>query len=175
MAITASRSPNDLTWTNFTVVPSRILDPADNTLVDAYTTFNYTFPNQGPRTMPDGQLAFPDPWNISIAPNARVWSGVAQTADLLSHENWHYHLGFVIARVVAKRLAAYRGSSNAQLLTEMNSVVQLHFHRRAGLLQKRYDIDTRHGTQAHYQRIWKDRMTACLANPNAEMLGGYWL
>ena len=48
MAITVSASPANLAWTNFTVSPTQIPDPADGTLVDAYTTFDYTFPNSAP-------------------------------------------------------------------------------------------------------------------------------
>ena len=174
MAISVSASPVNLTWANFTVVASQIPDPADGTLVDAYTTFDYTFPNNAP-VVNGGVFTIPDPYTISIRPRAQVWSGLTQTAALLSHEQWHYDVATITGRALCRELARLRGTSLADLRMKIQQAVQLHFHTRAGLLQKRYDIDTRHGTNAHYQKIWKDRMTATLANPNADTMGGYWL
>jgi hypothetical protein len=174
MPISVVGTPMSLTWANFTVVPSQILDPADGTMVDAYTAFNFNIPNTPTRVI-DGQHAVGETFTITITPNARVWSGVVQTPELLSHEEWHYHVGIVTARALAKQLAALRAATLPELGVKFNDAVRLHFTTRAGILQKRYDIDTRHGTQAHYQKIWKDRMTACLANPKADQIGGFYL
>ena len=43
----------------------------------------------------------------------------------------------------------------------LGTAAHLHFVTRTGLLQRRYDIDTRHGTSSHFQKIWKDRMAVC--------------
>ena len=174
MAITVQANPANLTWANFTVVPNKIVDPADNALVDAYTTFNYNIPPLPPRTV-DGKLAFADPMTITITPNCRVWSGVSQTAALLSHEQWHYDIGTVTARALARKLSRARKNTQAELVTLLQNAVQLHFRTRAGLLQSRYDKDTRHGTNAHYQNIWKTRMTNCLNDASATQLGGFYL
>lgn len=174
MPISVVGNPMSLTWANFTVVPNQILDPGDGTLVDAFTAFNFNIPNSPPRTV-DSQQALAETFTITITPNARVWSGVAQTAALLSHEEWHYHVGIVTARALAKQLAALRAPNVPALATLLQQAVTLHFTTRAGLLQRRYDIDTRHGTNEHYQKIWKDRMTAVLANPKADQLGGFYL
>jgi hypothetical protein len=174
MAITVTTSPINLTWANFTVVPNRILDPADRTLVDAYTTFAFNIPNFPPKAY-GSQIGFADPMTITITPNASVWSGVMQTADLLSHEQWHYDIGTLTARNLAKELSRARKNTIPELIKVLQDTVKLHFTTRAGLLQKRYDLDTRHGTQAHYQRIWKDRMRVCLANVNETQLGGFYL
>lgn len=174
MPITVVGNPMSLAWSNFSVVASQITDPADGTLVDAYTAFNFNIPNT-PTQVINGQHAVGSTFTITITPNARVWSGVSQTAALLSHEEWHYHVGIVTARALAKQLAALRAPNLPQLGFLFNEAVKLHFTTRAGILQKRYDIDTRHGTQDHYQKIWKDRMTVCLANPNADQIGGFFL
>lgn len=174
MAITVNATKINLSWSDFTVVPNQILDPGDNTYVDAYTTFQYNIPNMPPRTV-NGQLMLADPLTITISPQGRVWSGVQQTAALLSHEEWHYHVGIVVARAFAREAARLHSPTMAGLVSQFQQSFNLHFVTRVGLLQRRYDIDTRHGTQAHYQRIWKDRMTACLANPNSDQLGGYYL
>ncbi|MEZ5429517.1 MAG: hypothetical protein R2747_24950 [Pyrinomonadaceae bacterium] len=174
MAITVQANPVNLTWGHFTVVPNQITDPADGSLVDAYTTFNFNIPSLPPRTV-DGKQAFADPMTITITPNCQVWSGVAQTAALLSHEQWHYDIGTVTGRALARELSRARKKTVAELITVLQNAVQLHFRTRAGLLQKRYDIDTRHGTNSHYQGVWKSRMTTCLGNPNADQLGGFYL
>lgn len=174
MPINVVGAPMNLTWGHFTIVPNQIIDPADGTLVDAYTAFNYNIPVT-PTQVINGQQALGSNFTITITPNARVWTGVARTDALLSHEEWHYHIGIVTARALAKQLAALRAPTLPQLSVLFNDAVKLHFTTRAGILQKRYDIDTRHGTQAHYQKIWKDRMTAVLANPNSDQIGGFYL
>lgn len=174
MAITVSATPATLTWANFTVTPNQILDPADGTLVDAYTTFEYSIPNVSP-VVNGGVFTIPDNLTIAITPRASVWSGVTQTAALLSHEQWHYDVATITGRAMCRELARLRGTSLADLRLKIQESIKLHFITRAGLLQKRYDLDTRHGTNAHYQKIWKDRMAATLANPNADTMGGFWL
>jgi hypothetical protein len=173
MAITVSASPTTLAWSNFTSVSS-LTDPADGTAVDAYTTFGYDIPDRPARTV-GGMLALADPMTIRITPNARVVTGVAQTAGLLSHEQFHYDVGIVCARALARHLMRLRGANQADLRSQLISAVTLHLITRAGLIQRRYDIDSRHGTNAHYQKVWKDRMATVLANPNADQIGGFWL
>jgi hypothetical protein len=174
MAITVNANPAVLTWANFVPVPMQIPDPNDGTLVDAVTRFNFNMPAQPPRNI-GGKFALADPLVITITPNAMVFTGVAQTAALLSHEQFHYDVGIVTGRALARHLMRLRAPSLPALVTQVQAATQLHFMTRAGLLQSRYDIDTRHGTNAHYQKIWKDRMTKCLANPLADQLGGFYL
>lgn len=174
MAITVQANPINLTWANFQVTPNKILDDNDNTLQDAYTTFRYHLPDLPPRTV-NGQLALADPMTITITPYARVWSGVRQTDALLSHEELHYHVGIVVARAFAREASRLRAADRPALVRAFQTAFTLHFQTRVRLIQRRYDLDTRHGTQAHYQKIWKDRMKACLANPTADQIGGFYL
>lgn len=174
MAITVVAIPHLLTWANFTIVTGTLTDPHDGSTIDAYTAFNYNLPAI-PAQNDGGMFKAADPNTIIISPIARVRSGVAQTAALLAHEQFHYDVGIVTARGFARHLAALRAPNIAALRTKMQDAANLHFGRRAGLLQARYDADTRHGTNAHYQRIWKNRMAQCLANPSAQTLGGFYL
>lgn len=174
MAITLQANPTTLTWKNFNPTPTRITDPADGTLVDAYTTFGYNIPNLPLRRI-NGQLALADPMVVTITPNARVWTGITQTVALLSHEQFHYDVGIVTGRALARHMMRLRAGDIPSLRNLLQNTVRLHFQTRAGLLQKRYDIDTRHGTNARYQRIWKNRMVNCLANPRSDQLGGFYL
>ena len=174
MTIPVLAIPPLLTWPNFTTVAGPLIDPADGTSVDALTAFNFNLPSLPPRNL-GGQLAVADPNVITITPNAQIVAGVAQTPGLLSHEQFHYDVGIATARALARHLAALRAPNLAALGTAVRDAANLHFTVRAGLIQRRYDIDTRHGTNAHYQRIWKSRMAACLANPRSETIGGFYL
>lgn len=174
MAITVVTNPVSLAWLNFTPSGTRILDPGDGSLVDAFTRFNFNLPAL-PHRMVAGQFAMADPNVITITPNAQVFTGVVQTPALLSHEQFHYDVGTVTARALARQLMALRAANLAALVTAVQNASQLHFSTRAGLIQRRYDLDTRHGTIAHYQKIWKDRMTSRLANPAGDQLGGFFL
>lgn len=174
MPIRVNPSTKNLRWTDFTISQQRPMDPADGTRQDAYTSFDYTLPNKGPRQV-GSFFAFPDPWDIIITPRAAAWANVAQTPALLAHEQFHYDVGIVCARALARYLSGVRTRTAAELLPLLNTAVQLHLHRRAGLLQRHYDRETGHGTNAGAQRRWKQQMALCLANPKAQMLGGWWL
>lgn len=174
MTIAVIATPVTLAWRNFTTVAGPLIDPADGQSVDALTAFNFNLPTLPPRTVA-GQLAVADPNVLTITPNAQVVAGVPQTPALLSHEQFHYDVGIVTARALARHLAALRAPNVAALGTAVREAARLHFTTRAGLIQRRYDLDTRHGTNAHYQRIWKNRMAACLANPRSETIGGFYL
>jgi len=78
MAITAVISPEDLSWDDFDVTPDRILDPADGTMVDAFTRFDFDFPDLAPRKI-GNEFALADPNVITISPNAQVFANVLQT------------------------------------------------------------------------------------------------
>jgi len=174
MAITVVANPATLSWANFRTTPNKIPDPGDGTLQDSLTKFDYTMPDLPPR-MVDGQFALADPNVITITPNAQVFSGVAKTPRLLAHEQFHYDVGIVIARAFARAIMRLRAPSKAALIAALQNAVNLHFQTRAGLIQHRYDLDTHHGTIAHYQRIWKSEMVACLAHPHSDHLHGFWL
>lgn len=174
MAITAVADPDDLSWDDFDVTPDRIEDPADGTLVDAFTRFEFAFPDLPPRKI-GHEFALADPNVITISPLAQVFANVLQTDELLSHEQLHYDVGFVTARALARELTRMRAPTLAALKAALRDAFHLHFKTRAGLIQRRYDKDTTHGTITHYQKIWKDSMAGCLANERSDILLGWWL
>ena len=174
MAITAVASPDDLSWDDFDATPDRIRDPADGTLVDAFTRFDFDFPDMAPQKI-GHELALADPNRSTISPNAKVFANVLQTDELLSHEQLHYDVGIVTVRALARELTRMRAPTLAALKSALQEAFNLHFKIRAGLIQRRYDKDTNHGTVAHYQKIWKNAMAGCLANERADLLLGWWL
>ena len=174
MAITVVANPAILTFANFTPSATRIVDPNDGTLVDAVTSFNFNLPPLPPRVVA-GQFAMADPNVITITPSARIFTGVLQTPALLAHEQFHYDVGIATGRAFARELMALRTSTQAALVAAVQKGSVFHFTTRARLIQRRYDLDSRHGTNAHFQKIWKDRMVLCLANPRSTQLGGFFL
>jgi hypothetical protein len=164
MAITATANPQTLTWAHFTVVPDKIVDAHDGTLQHSYTTFRFEYPGA------------PGDFNvIAITPRAQVWNGVKQTEALLSHEQLHYDVGFVVARALARDLTRLRTRTLVDLENEFRNAFDLHFERRALLIQTRYDRETEHGANRRSQRIWKDAMARCLADPRAGHILGWQL
>jgi hypothetical protein len=172
--VSSTASGANLTWADFTTVAPPMTDPADGEPIDAYTTFNYQLTNGTP-VASGGNFKVAEPNTLRITPNARVTSTTTKTAGLLAHEAFHYDLGFCIARVVAKRLAAIVKPSAAEVTAEGLKILRYHFHTRAGIIQRRYDKDTHHGTVARYQAVWLTRMTACKGNANATQIGGFYL
>jgi hypothetical protein len=173
MTITATRTPVTLTAANYIPFPL-VIDPADGTVQTAFTAFRFVIPTHPPRTV-GGRFALAETFAIQITPVAMITVGATMTAGLLAHEQFHYDVGFVIARRLAHVLTGLRRNSVADLAAALSTTVTLHFTTRAGLIQRRYDLDTRHGTNAHYQQIWLDRMRVCLADPSATQIGGFYL
>lgn len=173
VVVSATRLPVTLKASDFLQAPV-VVDPADGTAQDAYTAFEYEIFDKGAR-MVGTDYAFGVPNEIEVWPNAQVRIGVTLTPTLLAHEQFHYDVGFVVCRALAHQLTIARAPTIGGLVTQLNSLVNLHIKKRVKLIQRRYDVDTQHGLNAMYQRIWLDRMTACLANPASNQIGGFWL
>jgi hypothetical protein len=171
--VTCVRAPEKLKVGDFVQLPV-VMDPADGTVQDAYTAFHFDMPDRGARLV-GTDYAMGVPNFIFVDPDAKVRIGATLTAPLLAHEQFHYDVGFVVCRALAHQLTIARAPTLAGLATKLAGLVDLHIKRRVALIQRRYDLDTQHGLNAKYQRIWLDRMTACLANPAANQIGGFWL
>ena len=174
MTVTAARTPTTLTWANFSPQPT-VVDPRDGTVVDAFTTFDF-FMLTSPLIVPAGGRFRVNPaLVISLVPLALVADGTSQTAALLAHEQIHYDVGFVIARQLARDLNVIDDATEAGLRKRMTDLTTLHFTTRAGLIQARYDRESNHGLNAHFQNYWSNQMAKCLANAQASEIGGWML
>jgi hypothetical protein len=174
MTIRAFRNPATLTWDDYderTVV----IDPADGSLQDAVTAFEFELMPNVPAERHNGRFRLQRIMSISITPIALVRTGAPQTAELLSHEQLHYDVGFVIARQLARELNVIDAATEPELRTRLDQLINLHFHTRARLIQSRYDQESNHSRNVHFQRVWKHNMAACLANPHASQIGGWML
>lgn len=186
MAIAVTRDPDALSNANFTPTPG-LIDDRDRTPIDAQTNFDFQLvaligpapPGAGTvdefTRRVDGQLALREDVTLTLTPKCKRLPTVTVAGDLLSHEQFHWDCAFVVARAVARQYALMRAPNLAALIARKGQIDSLHFGRRNDLIQQRYDIDTHHGTNAHYQKIWKDRMRACLADARATQIGGFWL
>jgi hypothetical protein len=174
MTITATRTPTTLGASNFLPFPI-VIDPADGTVQTALTQYNFDVSGALPFRTVDGRRAVRETFNIRITPVCMITVGTTLTPGLRDHEQFHYDVGFVIARQVARVLTDLRRDNDAALLAAVQETVRLHFRTRNNLIQRRYDADTRHGTNAHYQGIWVRRMRDVLANPASTQIGGFFL
>jgi hypothetical protein len=173
MAITVRRIPEQLTWADYLPIPL-VINPYDSTEQDALTAFKFYISEEPNRTI-DGQLALAEALEIIIKPHARAKLSGRQTAEFLIHEQFHYDVGFVVARVVARELMLLRAEDETALNEAVWNILRLHFFFRAELIQRRYDLDTRHGTIRYDQQVWFSRMARCLADPASSQIGGFWL
>ena len=101
--------------------------------------------------------------------------GGSQTTDLLAHEKFHYDVGFVVARVVARELMTLRAGDEPELPTAVWNTVRLDFlfSGRADPTSLRLGYKRR--TVRYDQQVWFSRMSRCLADPASRQIGGFWL
>jgi hypothetical protein len=173
MSITVRRIPERLTWGNYILIPI-VIDPNDGTEQTAFTAFNFDIPDEPLRAV-DGQVALAETFEIIITPRGNAKIDGPKAPGLLAHEQFYYDVGFVVARVAARELMTLRAGDERQLAAAVWNTVKLHFFFRAGLIQRRYDLDTRHGTVRYDQQLWTWRMSTCLADPASSQIGGFWL
>jgi hypothetical protein len=173
MAITVTRSITKLTKFSFLPVPF-VVDPADGTAQLAYTTFRIAHPDPTILKVGD-EFTIDQAFTITVHPVAIRKIGVTLSADLIAHEQFHYDLGLCLARCHARDLEKMSVKVKAELGPKVLASRKLHFDTRAGLIQARYDKDTRHGTHEHYQKVYTNWMKTALGDPKATMLSGYYL
>jgi hypothetical protein len=174
VTITAFRNPAVLTWDDYEERPV-VIDPLDGSTQDAVTAFAFDLLPDLPAERHNGRFRMPRSMSISITPVALVRTDAAQTDDLLAHEQLHYDVGFVIARQLARELNVIDAATEPALRALLDQLIELHFHTRARLIQTRYDHESNHSRNAHFQRVWKHNMATCLANPHASQIGGWML
>jgi predicted secreted Zn-dependent protease len=114
-------------------------------------------------------------FQITVTPVARVRPGTSQTATLLAHEQGHYDIGLLAARVMARDLQSLRAANRAALATALQNSFTLHTVTRLGPIQQRYDLDTSHGTNHQQQQRWETSIRSCLSDPNCSQINGLLL
>lgn len=176
--ITAFRNPTTLTFEDYEPRAS-IIDPNDASISDAFTSFDFELLPNLPAERHNGRFRLSRSMSLSITPVALIRDDAAATdpgmPSLLSHEQLHYDVGFVIARQLARELNVIDAATERGLKDKLDELIELHFHTRARLIQTRYDREANHGANHHFQRLWKANMAKCLADPHAHQIGGWML
>jgi hypothetical protein len=178
MTVELLMNPDTLTWDDF-LEQDEVIDPDSGKKVSARTSFDWDWPAKPPAKK-DGEVAFPD-MVLMITPDAAVWKDSVVRKDkkkaeeLLSHEQFHYDVAHVIGRVLVKHLEALRAKDAAQLSAAADVLFNRHFIVRSKLIHRRYDLETKHGLDQHYQKHWKKLMRETLARPDSTQMGGWWL
>jgi hypothetical protein len=168
MTITAVANPTSLEWRHFT--PSAAIPAGE----DAHIDPRFDVPNR-PLRQVDGQFMLAETFQITVTPVARVRPGTSQTATLLAHEQGHYDIGLLAARVMARDLQNLRAPNRAALATALQNCFTLHTVTRLGTIQQRYDSDTAHGTNHQQQQRWETSIRSCLSDPNCSQINGLLL
>ncbi len=70
---------------------------------------------------------------------------------ILNHEQGHYDIGFIMKNEVEKTLNGFKYSKNYKM--EIDSLFKT-IHAKYGLLEVRYDDETRHGLNSDFQNTW---------------------
>ena len=105
--INAFRNPTTLTFDDYDPRAS-IVDPNDGSVSDAFTSFDFELLPNLPAERHNGRFRLQRTMSLSITPIALIRDDAAATdpgmPSLLSHEQLHYDVGFVIARQLAREL-----------------------------------------------------------------------
>ena len=163
MAITTAASPARLEWPLF--IPNAALPAGE----DAHVDPRFGVPTRPPRQV-GGQFMLAETFQITVTPVARVKPGISQTATLLAHEQGHYDIGLLAARVLARDLQNLQAPTQPALATALRDCFNLHTITRLGPIQQRYDADTAHGVNSQQQQRWETMIRTCLSDPNCSQI-----
>jgi hypothetical protein len=165
MAITVVPKPVTVSWSDFNTVDSLPVDE------DAHIDMGYEVENKSFRRV-GGQFMVAETLEVRVKPLAKVLRSASQTGTLLAHEQGHYDIGILAARALARELALLHAATPAALGLAMRSCFTLHTVTRLDPVQKKYDKDTGHGTNAQEQARWAGLISAALAAVATMQLDG---
>ncbi len=165
MAITVVPRPVTVSWSDFSPADSL---PSDE---EAHMDIGFDVENKNFRRV-GNQFMVAETLEVGVKPQARVLRSASQTDKLLAHEQGHYDIGILAARALARELAALHAATPAALGLAMKSCFTLHRVTRLDPIQKKYDKDSGHGTNAQEQARWAGLIKAGLAAVAAVQLDG---
>ena len=171
MAIELRAKPETLTWEHFQP-RDRIVDKRDGLEYDAYSAFKYEIPYQPFRTYGRSYLLATD-LKIYISPKCSVRRDATRTEALLNHEQFHYNVGRVTGRALAHHLMTIRAENKASLRKMLNEDTHYYFKTLANKINRSFDQETQHGTNAAAERRWQLMMHNLLHNPRMGRLGRF--
>jgi uncharacterized protein DUF922 len=166
--ITVVAEPERLTWSLFRKVDS-MPAPAE----DAHIAAAITFPD-GLRIAKQGDDYRLPPFTILVAPERTrtvLRRSVAESSELLRHEQGHYDLVVLAARALARELETASSASASDLSRHVQGAVDEHT-ARAERLSARYDRETDKSRNAAVQARWSALIEHALAGPPPRELEG---
>lgn len=169
MAILVRPTKTTLAWSDFVETRDSLQDHEAEAGYDSgFVPANFT-----PQRI-RGRAYLPATYTIRVWPVARVAPGANRTTELLAHEQFHYDVGIICARALARDLEGLNGSDPSDLLAQLTDLHVLHMLTRAGAIQDAYDSasETDHGRNADKQRDWQAAMAECLARPSINRIMG---
>jgi hypothetical protein len=165
MSVTTTPDPKDLKWKHYTgPVPA-------GAALDAFTkpAFALGYAN----AVKDGEKYRFDKVDIKLTMEKfKCWVKPAKKTDaLLEHERGHWYMQSVVAKELEGALAALRGDDSAALFKLATAQFDWYSDKRSGFVDKKYDDDTNHGTDATQQGIWDGKIAAWVAKGAIDLVG----
>ena len=165
MAVTTAPDPKDLKWSDYTGPV-----PAGSPL-DAFTKPRFTLGNT--KAVKDGEKYRLEKVDIHLTMEKfQCWvKPVKKTAALLEHERGHWTMQSLVAKEMEGALAALRGDDPTALFKVAGDKFDWYRDKRSGFVDKQYDDDTNHGSNATLQGIWNGKITAWVAKGSIDLAG----
>lgn len=91
-----------------------------------------------------------------------------KTDELLKHEQGHYDIMAIAARVLYNRLLTLRENSVSDLQNYMNDIRE-NFRTNVRDVDSRYDTQTNHGINTSVQQTWDRQIATLKVNPNGTL------
>lgn len=168
MAITVRPNPAQLSWANFTPVPT--LPEPRNAVID----FSFNVQNRPVRNT-GGVFQLAETLEITVSPRvARVLRTGSRTPALLAHEQGHLDIALCVAWALAAQLQTLSAPDQGALRTALNNAYSVHVDDRLRRVQEGYDLWTNHGRDAAQQTMWLSAIATALST-HAATLQNYTL
>ena len=165
MSVTTTPDPKDLKWGDYTgPAPGR-------SPLDAFTKPRFTLGNT--KAVKDGEAYRLEKVDIALTLDKfHCWvkSG-KKTDDLLEHERGHWKMQSVVAKEMEAAMAALRGDDPAALFKSAGDTFDWYRIKRSGFVDKQYDDDTNHGTDATQQGIWDGKIAGWVTKGAIDLAG----
>ena len=165
MAVTAVPEPKDLKWSDYKgPVPG-------GSSLDAFTQPRFTLGNA--KAVKDGDKFRLDKVDIKLTMETlSCWVDPAKkTNALLEHERGHWFMQKLVAKEMESALAALRADDPAALFKDAGAKFDWYQTPRSGFVDKQYDDDTNHGTNATQQGLWDAKIKAWTEKGSMDLVG----
>ena len=159
MSVNFSPVPTSLAWSHFRIVTQGATD------AHIQPGYDLNIPAQN-GVVRDGNQYRVDRVTITVSihcPGTWVKQG-RQSTSLLDHERLHWMMAIIVGYELERAVLALRASTPALLNQQVRTKFTWHRGTREPSLQRRYDNETSHGTNAAAQTRWRSNIQNWYAN-----------